>query len=166
MVFGRGHFYVSGQLFAERFWQKIATFACGAFIAMFLLGREHLVSGLLNPFETPSAQKLMVVVGVFLTLAVSILVRKVASSGLLISNSISNPSQFSYTLYVVHYPLLLLSFSLLHPLLHDYGWITSLIAAMAVLAPIVYISSRVALVVENRPVLSRLALHTNRSQES
>jgi peptidoglycan/LPS O-acetylase OafA/YrhL len=133
---------------------------------MFLLGRGHLVRDLLNPFDTPSAQKLMVVVGFFLTLVVSILVRKVVSSGLRISNSFSNLAQFSYTLYVIHYPLLLLSFSLLHQLLHNYGWITSLIAAMTVLAPIVYISSRVAFVVENRALLSRLAFRTNRLQEN
>jgi peptidoglycan/LPS O-acetylase OafA/YrhL len=156
--FWLGHSYINGQLSAKNFWQKTATFACGALIMMFILGREHLVRDLLNPFDTPSAQKLMVVVGVFFTIAVSILVRTAASSGLRISDSISNLAQFSYTLYVMHYPLLLLSFSLLHPLLHNYGCVPSLIAAMIVLAPIVYISFRMALVVENRALLRRLAV--------
>jgi peptidoglycan/LPS O-acetylase OafA/YrhL len=155
--FWLGRIYINGQLSAERFWVKIATFGCGALIAMFVLGREHLIKDLLNPFGTPSAQQLMVVVGVLFTLAVSILVRHAASSGLRVPNSITNLGKFSYTLYVIHYPLRLLSFSLLHPSLHNHGWITSLIAATAVLVPIVYISSRLALVVENRALLRRLA---------
>lgn len=161
--FWLGHIYIQGQLSADRFWQKTAIFACGALITMFILGREHLIRDLLNPFDTPSAQKLMVVVGVFFTLAVSIFVRH--ASGLRIHNSISNLAQFSYTLYVIHYPLLLLSFSLLHPSLHNHGWITSLVAATAVLAPIVYISSRVALVVENRALLRGLAFRARFLQQ-
>jgi peptidoglycan/LPS O-acetylase OafA/YrhL len=160
--FWLGHIYVNGQLFAGRFWRKIATIAFGALIAMFVLGGRHLVSDLLNPFDTSSAQRRMVVVGVFLTLAVSILVRRATSSSLRIPNSISSLARFSYTLYVIHYPLLLLSFSLLHPMLHNHGWMTSLVAAMAVLASIAYISSSMAIIVENRVLLRHLALRIGR----
>jgi peptidoglycan/LPS O-acetylase OafA/YrhL len=134
--FWLGHIYVNGQLFAGAFWRKIAAVAFGSLIAMFILGDGHLISDLLNPFDTSSAQKMMVVVGVFFTLAVSILVRRATSSGLRIPKLISSLARFSYTFYVIHYPLLLLAFSLLHPLLHNHGWLTSLVAAMAVLAPI------------------------------
>ena len=155
-----GHIYVKGQLFVDKFWPRVAALAVGALIMMFVMGRGHLVSDLLNPFDTPSAQRMMVIMGVFLTLVVSILIRWGTSSDLRIPQAISGLARFSYTLYVIHYPLLLLSFSLLHPLLHNHDWMTSLIAVSAVLSPIIYIASKVSLLVENRKLLSHLALRT------
>jgi peptidoglycan/LPS O-acetylase OafA/YrhL len=154
--FWLGHIYVKGQLFTDKFWPRATALAISALILMFVIGRGHLVSDLLNPFDTPSAQRMMVVVGVVLTLVVAILIRWVTSSGVRIPKAISGLARFSYTLYVIHYPLLLLSFSLLHPLLHNRDWTISLIAASAVLAPITHIASKVALIVENRRMLGQL----------
>jgi peptidoglycan/LPS O-acetylase OafA/YrhL len=151
-----GYLYIKGQLCTDKFWLRTAALAVSALIVMFVMGREHLVNDLLNPFDTPSAQRMMVIVGVFLTLAVSVLIRCATGLGLWIPKSISGLARFSYTLYVIHYPLLLLSFSLLHPLLHNRGWMISLIAVAVVLAPITYIASKLALIVENRKLLSRL----------
>lgn len=162
--FWLGYVYLSGQLLSGNFWKKAAACTSGALILMFMLGREHLVRDLLNPFDTPSGQKLMVIVGIFFTLAVAFLIRLTTSTGSHMPSSISNLARFSYTLYVIHYPLLLLSFSLLHPLLHNFGWRISLIAGMAALAPIVFISSRVALVVENRTLLKHAAFRIRSSQ--
>ena len=158
-----GHIYINGQLSADTFWKKTITYACGALILMLLLGRKHLVTDLLNPFDTSSAQKLMVLVGVFFTLAVAILIRRATSLG---SRIASNLAHFSYTLYVIHYPLLLLSFSLLHPSLHNRGWATSLIAGLAALVPIIYISSRLALLVENRKLLKRAVFRVRSLQNA
>ena len=107
----------------------------------------------------------MVIVAVCLTLAVSILIRWATSSGVRIPKAISGLARFSYTLYVIHYPLLLLSFSLLHPLLHNRDWMISLIAVSAVLVPITYGASKVALLVENRRLLSHLVHRTRWLQE-
>jgi peptidoglycan/LPS O-acetylase OafA/YrhL len=91
------------------------------------------------------------------------LIRRATSLG---SRIASNLAQFSYTLYVIHYPLLLLSFSLLHPSLHNHGWVTSLIAGLAALVPIIYISSRLALIVENRKLLKRAVFRVRRLQNA
>ena len=163
--FWLGHIYVKGQLFTDKFWPRAAALAVSALIMMFVMGRGHLVSDLLNPFDTSSAQRMMVIVGVFLTLVVSILIRWVTSSDVRIPKAISGLAPFSYTLYVVHYPLLLLSFSLLHPLLHNRDWMISLIAVSAVLAPITYIASKVALLVENRKLLSYFVRRTHWLQQ-
>ncbi|MBR1249458.1 acyltransferase [Bradyrhizobium sp. AUGA SZCCT0169] len=163
--FWLGHIYVKGHLFTDKFWSRAAALAFSALTMMFVLGRGHLASDLLNPFDTPSAQRMMVIVGVFLTLVVSILIRWVTSSGVRIPKAISGWARFSYTLYVIHYPLLLLSFSLLHPLLHNHGWMISLIAVTAVLPPITYIASKVALLVENRRLLSHLVPRTHCLQQ-
>ena len=52
-----GHIYVKGQLFVDKFWPRVAALAVGALIMMFVMGRGHLVSDLLNPFDTPSLHK-------------------------------------------------------------------------------------------------------------
>jgi peptidoglycan/LPS O-acetylase OafA/YrhL len=163
--FWLGYLYINGQLFTDKFWLRAAALTVSALIMMFVMGHGHLVKDLLYPFDTPSAQRMMVIVGILLTLAVSVLIRCATSSDLRIPESISGMARFSYTLYVIHYPLLLLSFSLLHPLLHNRGWMISLIAVTAVLAPITYIASKVALLVENRRLLSRLVPRTHRLQQ-
>jgi peptidoglycan/LPS O-acetylase OafA/YrhL len=151
-----GYLYLGDQLHSDRFWLGATTIAFCLVAALLLIGRQELITKLLNPFDTSSAQKMMVVVSTFLTLVISILIR-IASSCSRVPNWPRMLSDFSYTLYVLHYPLLLLSFSVLHPLLHDFGWTISLAAAMVVIVPIVYVSSRAARVVENRPLLRRLA---------
>ncbi|MCA6117816.1 acyltransferase [Bradyrhizobium sp. WSM 1738] len=163
--FWLGHIYVKGQLFTDKFWPRATALAVSALIMMFVMGQGHLVSDLLNPLDTPSAQRMMVIVGVLLALVVAILIRWATSSGVAVPKAISGLARFSYTLYVIHYPLLLLSFSLLYPLLHNRGWMISLIAAAAVLAPISYIASKLALLVENRKLLSRLVPRTRYLQQ-
>jgi peptidoglycan/LPS O-acetylase OafA/YrhL len=56
----------------------------------------------------------------------------------------------------VHYPLLLLAFSLLHPVVYPLGWEISALAAGASLAVIVPIAARLARVVENPSMIARL----------
>jgi peptidoglycan/LPS O-acetylase OafA/YrhL len=164
--FWLGRIYGNGQVFTGSFWPRTFLIAAGALISMAVMGRGHLISDLLNPFDTPSAQKVMVAVGILLMLAISILIRRSSSSVWSIPRSISGLADFSYTLYIIHYPLLLLSFSFLHPWLHDYGWTTSQVMAGVVLIPIVYTSSKLARVVENRRLLSKLAFRMLRLQRS
>jgi peptidoglycan/LPS O-acetylase OafA/YrhL len=62
---------------------------------------------------------------------------------------------FSYTIYVIHYPLLLLAYSLLHPFIHGQRWAIAAAGAGITIAAIVYISASLSLLVENRPLISR-----------
>lgn len=59
-------------------------------------------------------------------------------------------SNYSFTLYLIHFPLLLLAFSLLHPILHDQSLITSAVAGFFVLVIIILLSVKLANVLEDR----------------
>lgn len=64
---------------------------------------------------------------------------------------------FSYTLYIVHYPLFLLGFSLLHPTLHGYDWPLSLGAAAVMVGLGVVVARALARIVEDRAMINSLA---------
>jgi peptidoglycan/LPS O-acetylase OafA/YrhL len=148
--------YVKGKLQSKKYWPAIVALTSTSIGALFLLGGKDLSQDLLRPFDTSPAQRTMVVVSVLVALIVSVLIRSVAHSKFRVPRSITKSAQFSYSLYIIHYPLLLLGFSLFHPLLHTFGWMPSLFAAIAVLVPIVYLASRISLIVENRSLLRRL----------
>lgn len=149
-----GHFYLTRRIYGSRYWLLIALLALAALASIMAIGREHVVRDVLNPYDTPAAQKIMVCVGLLITISVSILIRcrYPSSKGTLVPKL----ADFSYTLYIVHYPLLLFGFSLLHPALHGYGWPVSLVVSQCVLVAVVYVAFLLARVVENRVLLARL----------
>lgn len=59
-------------------------------------------------------------------------------------------ARYSYTLYVIHFPLLMLSFSFLHPILHPLPMIVSLLVGILVGLLIIQISRFFAKWVENK----------------
>lgn len=62
-------------------------------------------------------------------------------------------AKFSYTLYVIHFPLLILGFSFLHPLLHSLNWVYSGITGVLLGLVIILISSRLAAWIENKATI-------------
>ncbi|MDO9129686.1 MAG: acyltransferase family protein, partial [Anaerolineales bacterium] len=62
-------------------------------------------------------------------------------------------AKFSYTLYVIHFPLLILGFSFLHPLLHPLHWGYSAITGVLLGLVIILISSRLAAWIENKAII-------------
>lgn len=64
---------------------------------------------------------------------------------------------FSYTLYLVHFPLFLLSLSLFRPLILKWGFWGHGFLAMASFVVVLLISDHLARVVENRRLLTKLA---------
>jgi len=148
--------YVSGRLHSKRFFPVIAALACILLIVLLAIGNGHLQRDLLLPFDSSSGQKIMVVVSILATLMLSVVLRGISTSEREFPRSLTRLAGFSYTLYVIHYPLFLLAFSLLHPLLYNFHWALSFAAMTLVLVPIIYVCSRVALVVENRKLLGQL----------
>ena len=65
-------------------------------------------------------------------------------------------ADFSYTLYLVHYPLLLLGFGLLHPSLHAYGVLPSAVCALLLSLLILPLARSIAFVVEDRERFGRM----------
>jgi peptidoglycan/LPS O-acetylase OafA/YrhL len=68
---------------------------------------------------------------------------------------LTGTASFSYTIYVIHYPLLLLSYSLLHPLTHGKSWMVAALAAFGATVVITFLAERLSRIVENRALLSR-----------
>jgi peptidoglycan/LPS O-acetylase OafA/YrhL len=64
-------------------------------------------------------------------------------------------AEYSYTLYLVHYPLLLLAFGLLHPWLHGLGILPSAVAAAATVL-VLPIARAIAALFEDRDRFGRL----------
>lgn len=65
-------------------------------------------------------------------------------------------SNFSYTLYLVHFPLLLLAFSFMHPIIYPLGWVASTVAALLSLLIVVFISANISRIVEDRNFFAAL----------
>ncbi len=149
--------YEAHWLYSKCFFPVVAVLASILLLALLLIGGGHLWSDILLPFDTSSAQKIMVVNSMLATIVLSVVVRRASVSRRKLARPLARLSNFSYTLYVIHYPLFLLAFSLLHPLLHDFNWMVSLATMTLVLIPITYICSRAATVVENRKLLAQVA---------
>lgn len=62
-------------------------------------------------------------------------------------------AKFSYTLYVIHFPLLILGFSFLHPLLHPLHWVYSAVSGVLLGLATILISSRLAAWIENKAII-------------
>ncbi|WP_024343037.1 acyltransferase family protein [Bradyrhizobium japonicum] len=149
--------YVARWLHSRYFFPVVAALASILLLTLLLIGGGHLWSDILLPYETSSAQKIMVVNSMLATIALSVVVRSASVSHRQFARPLVRLSNFSYTLYVIHYPLFLLAFSLLHPFLHDFNWMVSLATMTLVLIPTVYVSSRLATIVENRRLLGQVA---------
>lgn len=148
--------YLAHGLNSKHCLPVVLMLACVLFIMLFAMGNGHLWHDMLLPFDSSSGQKIMVLCSMLATLALAVIVRHTSSSHHEFRFPLTRLANFSYTLYVIHYPLYLLAFSFLHPLVHDSHWTVSLVAMTLVFFPILYLSSRAALVVENRKLLARV----------
>jgi peptidoglycan/LPS O-acetylase OafA/YrhL len=150
--FALGFAYLTGALFTVRS-RWLAVLVAVVILAMCVLGQGDLSGRLLRPFDGQSAQRMMVCVGWLITLAIAGLMRSRARWSFL--HAAAGLAGFSYTLYVIHFPLLLLAYSLLHPITHDHSWMIAAISAAIAIAVIVYVSSSLSLIVENRVIISK-----------
>jgi peptidoglycan/LPS O-acetylase OafA/YrhL len=64
-------------------------------------------------------------------------------------------AQWSYTLYLVHFPILMLGFSLTRPISHPYGLPADALNGCAWLIVVLVVASRIAPVIEDRWMLRR-----------
>jgi peptidoglycan/LPS O-acetylase OafA/YrhL len=150
--FGLGYFYANGVLLKAKSRWLLAAIAA-LIVTAIAIGRDETLTLILNPFDTRDAQNLIVLSGGILTLLIALAVRsdiKLRYAGVLVSTA-----AFSYTLYVIHYPLLLLSYSFLHPLTHGHSWIIAALAALGSVILIAMISSLFARLTENRKLFRR-----------
>ena len=148
-----GGAYLSGALFRLS-WRGVALLAFSVIATAAIVGRKFLIVDLLDPFGSPHGKRIWACVGLLIAVGIASAIR--ARWDWRIPGWITGLSAFSYTLYVVHYPLLLLAYSLLHPFTHGHGWLFTMFVAAATVPPIVIIAALLARIVENRGAIRRL----------
>jgi len=148
-----GAAYLSGALF--RLSSRGVTLLALAIIATALMiGRKDLISDLLDPFGSRHGRKIWACVGLLIAVGIASAIR--TQRDWRIPSWITGLSAFSYTLYVVHYPLLLLAYSLLHPFTHGHSWLFTMFVMAATIPPIVVLAALLARLVENRGTIRRV----------
>ena len=148
-----GGAYLSGALFRLSS-RGLAVLALAVIATALLIGRRYLITDLLDPFGSPHGKRIWASVGLLIAVGIAAAIR--AQRDWRIPRWITGLSAFSYTLYVVHYPLLLLAYSLLHPLTHGHGWLFTMFVMAATIPPVVFFAALLARVVENRGAIRRL----------
>lgn len=89
--------------------------------------------------------------------AMLVLVRKEGPAGPVIRTLVVL-SRSSYTLYLIHFPTMLLMLSLLRPLVHSHGLAGNALLGIVSLGVSVFLADRIARVAENRALWRRIAL--------
>jgi peptidoglycan/LPS O-acetylase OafA/YrhL len=148
-----GGAYLSGVLFRISR-RGLVLLALAVIATAVLVGRKYLITDLLDPFGSPHGKRIWACVGLLIAVGIASAIR--AQRDWRIPSWITGLSAFSYTLYVIHYPLVLLAYSLLHPFTHGHGWPFTAFFAAATVAPIVVIAALLARVVENRGAIRRV----------
>lgn len=117
----------------------------------FLIGKENTFAIVAEPLQRygNTGHYIMLCVALLITIAISLCLKYKWT--LSWSKLQASSARYSYTLYVIHFPLLLLAFSILHPILHKINSPSvSAFAGLLTLLLVVKIASKVANVVENR----------------
>jgi peptidoglycan/LPS O-acetylase OafA/YrhL len=145
-----GYLYSKGMLFHARFPWIALIFSIACLGAMGLAGGKDTIAYFIEPLQRyGNAAHLQVMFPAFiLTAMLGLLIRLGINPKVLLSSA-----DYSYTLYVIHFPLQILAFGLLHPSLHSWSWGISFVAGIVVTVVIIQIASRLAKMVENKVLL-------------
>jgi peptidoglycan/LPS O-acetylase OafA/YrhL len=153
--FALGFFYARGLIFARRARSLIFLLAAVLLVVAIFVGRSKLGSLILTPHYSETSNWIMAITGMIFTLGIGLMITRIDASDMRLPQLLTGTASFSYTIYVVHFPLLLLSYSLLHPLIHGKSWMVAALAAIGATILIACIAERLSRIVENRALLSR-----------
>lgn len=142
---------------ARRVWLAVVSLCLVALA--FPLARGELIPLLVNPYNSTQGHFVYLVMGTLLTVAIVAFVSTWQTS---IERSpawfrwLQRTSHFSYTLYLIHFPLMMLAVSLLRPSIARYGFSGHLVAAAVTFGIILAVSAPLARVAEDRTLLRKL----------
>lgn len=123
-------------------------------IALIMIQGEDMFHALLS-LNTWRGKTILMIYGLLVAAAITLLIsRTVGAADGQKMQRIASMAAFSYTLYIIHYPLLLLAYSILHPVTHAYNWIWTGLSMVLSLALIIAMSALIARVVENRTLVA------------
>lgn len=151
--YGLGAAYQAKVLAAPKAISVLYSILVLAVIAIVAIGWGDVIPKLIEPYGGSRNQQILAAVGVLFTVLLGLAI----SAKLQFAESFFNrAADYSYSLYVLHWPLYIFAFSLLDPWLHRYGWGVSMLAAYFVFCAVVAVSKLVAKRVEDRQILRGL----------
>jgi peptidoglycan/LPS O-acetylase OafA/YrhL len=142
-----GYVHSRNLLSSPKFWLIAALTVILCSLCIFFTGKGAPLKYFLEPLQRlgSRAHVTMMFVSFIMTVALAALIRMNYSGRLFVK-----AASYSYTLYLIHFPLLLLAFSVLHPLVYAAGWGFSSIAGLLSFLVIVFFAKQLAKYVENR----------------
>lgn len=142
-----GYLYKRGALQASRFRLSCVSGVLVCLLGIVSVNGVETLQVLVEPLQRlgNKAHITMMFVSLIMTIGIAVALKMNITGRWFIG-----ASNYSFTLYLIHFPLLLLAFSLLHPILHDQSLITSAVAGFFVLVIIILLSVKLANVLEDR----------------
>ena len=148
-----GYLYISVDLLKRKFLLFLLLFVVVCILGIIVVGQEKTLIYLAEPLQRYGnhGHKTMMFVGFILTALIGLMIRKNVHVRFL-----SGMARYSYTLYLIHFPIQLLAFGLLHQYLVNEHWGISLITGVAVTLMVVAVAAQLARVVENRELINQM----------
>ncbi|MBI2307926.1 MAG: acyltransferase [Rhodocyclales bacterium] len=148
--FFMGYLYLRGGLHSNQFLRNSILLLLFFVLCIVAVGEGQPIKYLIEPLQRlgKRAHVVMMFAALILTVALATAIRCKLRGRLLVSTA-----RYSYTLYVLHFPLLIFAFSLLHPIVYKMGWIASCLAGFFSLFITIYVSARLAKIVEDRDLI-------------
>jgi peptidoglycan/LPS O-acetylase OafA/YrhL len=145
------YLYKSEKLMERRYLFILLLSMVLCILGIFAVGHEKTLTYLAEPLQRYGnpGHKTMMFVGFIITIILGFMIRKKVHVQFL-----SGAARYSYTLYLIHFPIQLFAFGLLHRYLVDEHWRMSLIMGVVVTLLAVAMASQLAKVVENRELIS------------
>lgn len=148
-----GRIYQQGWLDGPSSKRWLVLTACVSVTFVVVVGGSEVAIKLFDPYGGSSNQQILAAVGIVFTALLGLALKGKARFNIM---ALRNAAGYSYTLYVLHWPLYLLAFSLLHPVLHEFRWEISLLVSVVVFYSVIVASSILARFVEDRYLFARL----------
>lgn len=157
LIWGSGYLlanlYKSGKLLERRFFFILLLSAVVCVLGIISVGQEKTLIYLAEPLQRYGnpGHKTMMFVGLILTIMIAFMIRRKVQV-----KAFSKTARYSYTIYLIHFPIQLLAFGLLHRHLVDKHWGVSFVAGIIVTLLAVVVASQLAWVVENRGLINQM----------
>lgn len=154
-----GNMHIKEKYNTPYFWHILFVLLFLCILGIFIAGEWEPIKYLMEPLQRLGnrAHLTMLFVSFIMAIALTAAIKKDYEGRIFIG-----VSKYSYTLYLIHFPLLLLAFSFLHPLLYPASWIISSIAGLLSLLVIIFFSANLARIIENRNWLVGFASRASR----
>lgn len=147
-----GYLYKSKKLYRKTFDRIIYLSIVLCIICIFLIGKSNTFLCLAEPLQRygKDGATIMMFVGLILTAIIGLVISQQINL-----NFLRKTARYSYTLYLIHFPIFLIMFGLLHEYLIHYSWKLSLLVGIFSTLIAIAVAYKFSLLVENRQLMDK-----------